>query len=122
MAYPNVSHKKLRGLFDNIMYQKLMKSNIFAFYLSDYDKIGQVGLPGTQSDITFGYYDKEKFTGEMRWYDVKFKSMFGIQLDDIKVNGKSTEACKVVKECLFVVDSGTSHMSMPSAGLRNFVK
>ena len=48
--------------------------------------------------------------------------MFAIQLDDIKVNGKSTGACKVVKECLFVIDSGTSHMAMPSKGLRNFLK
>jgi hypothetical protein len=48
--------------------------------------------------------------------------MFGIQLDDIKVNGKSTGACKAVEECLIVIDSGTSHMSMPSKGLRNFLK
>lgn len=58
----------------------------------------------------------------MSWHPVKFKSMFGLQLDDIKVNGKSTGACKVVKECLLVIDSGTSHFSMASAGLKNFVK
>ena len=37
MSYPKISHKRLRGLFDNIMYQKLMKNNMFAFYLSNYD-------------------------------------------------------------------------------------
>jgi len=45
---------------------------MFAFYLSDYDKTGFGLTAGPwQSDITFGYYDKEKFTGEMRWFPVK---------------------------------------------------
>ena len=95
---------------------------MFAYYFSDYSKTGEMGPSGAQSDITFGYYDKEKFEGEMRWYPVTYKSMFAINLDDIKVNGKSTGACKVVKECRIILDSGTSHMSMPGKGLRNFVK
>ena len=90
---------------------------MFAFYLSDYRRGEKV-----QSDVTFGYYDKEKFTGDLTWYPVKFKNMFAIQLDEIKVNGKPTGACKVVKECLLVIDSGTSALSMPMVGIKNFEK
>ena len=49
---------------------------------------------GIKSDITLGYYDKEKFTGEMHWNDIKLKYMFGVKLDDIKFNGKSTGICQ----------------------------
>jgi hypothetical protein len=63
--------------------------------------------------MTFGYYDKEKFKGEMHWNDVKFKYMYGVQLDDIKFNGKSTNVCKD-KDCLITFDSGTSLMSFPT--------
>jgi len=56
----------------------------------------------------------------MKWFPVKFKDMFAIQLDDIKVNGKNTNACKVVKECLLVIDSGTSEITFSAAGLKNF--
>ena len=63
--------------------------------------------------MTFGYYDKEKFSGDIHWNDVKFKYMFGVKLDDIKVKGQSMGMCKD-KECLITFDSGTSLMSMPS--------
>jgi saccharopepsin len=66
-----------------MMEQKLLKSNMFAFYLTDEkDKVNK-------SDLTFGYYDKTKFKGDMQWHDIKYKYMFGVQLDDIKVNGKA---------------------------------
>lgn len=32
----------------------------------------------TESDLTFGYYDKTKFTGKINWHPVLFKYMFGI--------------------------------------------
>jgi len=104
-------------MFDNMINQKLLVNNLFAFYLSD-KKVGE----SVQSDVTFGYYDKEKFTGELIWYPVMFKNMFAIKLDEIKVNGKPTGACKVVKECLLIIDSGTSALAMPKVGIANFEK
>lgn len=70
-----------------------------------------------ESDLTFGYYDKTKFSGNIVWHPVLFKYMFGIKLDDIKVNGKSLGFCGpngIKKDCLVTVDSGTTMMSMPS--------
>lgn len=71
--------------------------------------------------MTFGYYDKEKFKGDMHWNDVKFKYMYGVQLDDIKFNGKSTGVCQS-KECLITFDSGTSLMSVPKWATANFAE
>lgn len=66
-----------------------------------------------ESDLTFGYYDKSKFKGEIDWHSVKYEYMFGVQLDDIKFNGQSSGVCQG-KECLITFDSGTSLMSVPT--------
>ena len=53
----------------------------------------------------------------MNWNDVKYKYMFGVQLDDILFNDKSTGVCKdrpEGKPCLITFDSGTSLMSVPT--------
>jgi saccharopepsin len=93
-----------------MMSQKVLKNNMFAFYLTTNNQ-------DSESDLTFGYYDKTKFTGDLVWHPVLFKYMFGIQLDDIKVNGKSLGFCGpngIKKDCLVTVDSGTTMMAMPS--------
>lgn len=46
-----------------------------------------------KSDLTFGYFDKTKFQGDIHWNDINFQYMFGVKLDDVKVNGKSLNIC-----------------------------
>ena len=50
-------------------------------------------MEGLDSELTFGYYDKSKYTGDMIWHPILHKLMFGIQLDDIKVNGVPMGIC-----------------------------
>jgi len=72
---------------------------------------------GMMSEMTMGYIDNYKFTGELKWHPVEFKYMYAMNLDDIKVNGKSLfkDGCKKDgKKCLITIDSGTSHLAMPS--------
>lgn len=108
MAYPALAEKGVTPVFDEMMGQKLLKGNMFAFYLTT----KQAENMGMKSDLTFGYYDKEKFKGDIHWNPILFKYMFGVKLDDVKINGKSTDVCRG-KECLITFDSGTSLMSMP---------
>lgn len=109
MAYPALAEKGVTPVFDEMMKQNLLKNNVFAFYLTSKQNEGL----GMKSDLTFGYYDRAKFTGNIHWNDIKFKYMFGVQMDDILVNGKSTKLCDG-KNCLITFDSGTSLMSMPT--------
>lgn len=121
MAYPALAEKNVKPVFDEMMDQKLLKNNIFSFYLTSKQAEGA----GLQSDMTFGYYDKEKFKGEMNWNDVKYKYMYGVKLDDILFNGKSTDVCTKRPEgkpCLITFDSGTSLMSVPKFATKNFVE
>ena len=82
---------------------------MFAFYMT---------TPGQkkESDITFGYYDKTKYKGNLEWHPVLFKYLFGIRLDDVKLNGKSLGFCGPAGQnpnCLLAIDTGTSTISMP---------
>ena len=43
---------------------------------------------GSTPEMTMGYYDKSKFKGDIHWNPIDFKYMYGIKLDDIKVNVK----------------------------------
>lgn len=111
MAYPALAEKGVKPVFDEMMDQGLLKKNVFAYYFTT----KQAESMGLQSDLTFGYYDKAKFKGDVHWNDIKFKYMFGVKLDDIKFNGKSSGICKDRPQgCLITFDSGTSLMSMPT--------
>ena len=82
-----------------------MKTNLFAFYLTN-------KADGIKSDITFGYYDTSKFTGEIVWHKNLSKNFFVLRLDDLKVGGKSLGLCGknglMKKDCIVTVDSGSS--------------
>ena len=123
MAYPALAEKNVTPVFDEMMKQNLLTSNMFAFYLTS----KQAEEQGLKSDLTFGYYDKEKFNGDVHWNDVLYKYMYGVKLDDVKFNGKSTGVCKEKNEsgenpCLITFDSGTSLMSVPKFAAKNFME
>jgi hypothetical protein len=108
-------------MFDNMIKQKLLQDNLFAFFLTS--KMDEE-MEGLDSELTFGYYDKSKYTGDMVWHPILHKLMFGIQLDDIKVNGTALNICNDKSSsnpCLITVDSGTSEMTMPSWAINQVV-
>lgn len=82
---------------------------MFSFYFTSKDREAK----GDKSELTLGYYDRAKFTGNIKWHPVKFRYMYGVQLDDVLVNGKSINVCGSTKTCLITFDSGTSLMSFP---------
>lgn len=99
--------------------QNLLQSNVFAFYLTSLDDENKFN---TKSDLTFGYYDQTKFQGDIHWNDIMFQYMFGVKLDDIKVNGVNLNICEGKDECLITFDSGTSLMSVPSFAFKKMIK
>jgi len=118
LAYPSLAEDGIPPVFDSMMDQHLLKNNMFAFYLT-------MDSSQVDSDLTFGYYDKTKFKGNMVWHPILFKLMFGIALDDILVDGKSLGLCGpngTKKDCLITIDSGTSYMSMPQWAYTEYSK
>lgn len=75
--------------------------------------------------MTFGYYDTSKFTGKINWHKAVYRKMFGIELDDIIINGKKMNFCGekgIYQKCLITVDSGTSYLSVPSQAFNEIIK
>jgi saccharopepsin len=89
LAYPIMAEKGIMPVFDSMMKQGALKSNMFAFYLTNME----AELMGLHSDLTFGYYDKSKFKGQLDWHPILFQYMYGVKLDDIKVGGKALNLC-----------------------------
>lgn len=120
MAYPALAEKGVTPVFDEMMGQKLLASNVFAFYLTTQEEEAQ---HGRKSDLSLGYYDESKFTGAVDWHDIKLKYMFGVQLDDMLVGGTPLNICASTPHaCLITFDSGTSLGSVPSAAADALVK
>ena len=110
MAYPEFAEHDVTPVFDSMMEQNLLKHKMFSFYLTAADQ-------KHDSELTFGYYDKTKFEGEIAWHDAVYRMMFGVVLDDVLIDGKSMGWCGPdgkKEKCLITVDSGTSYMSLPS--------
>lgn len=120
LAYPTFAERGITPVFDNMINQKLLQDNLFAFYLTS--KMDEE-MEGLDSELTFGYYDKSKYTGDMIWHPILHKLMFGIQLDDIKVNGVPMGICGNANQetCLVTVDSGTSEFTMPSWAIKKVI-
>lgn len=90
MAYPALAERGVTPVFDEMIQQKLLQQNVFSFYLTSVEDEKKYGV---KSDLTFGYFDQTKFQGDIHWNDIAFQYMFGVKLDDIKVNGKSLNIC-----------------------------
>ena len=71
---------------------------------------------GHKSDLTLGYYDKERFDGEIHWNPIEFEHMFAIKLDKLMINNKDTGLCgnSTIRNCTVTFDSGTSFIFFPS--------
>jgi len=96
MAEPNT-----HPFFSSVIDEKILKKNMFAFFMS-------MNPIEEDSELTFGYYDENRYEGDMHWYPVHNKLFWSIKLNDVLVNGKSLGICKDDKECTMTPDSGTS--------------
>ena len=69
-----------------------------------------------------GGWDDSKYTGDLKWHKVEHKLFWSINLDDVKIDGKSLGLCggRTGKKCLITPDSGTSLITFPSWAFRKF--
>ena len=45
------------------------------------------------SELTFGFYEKERFEGELLWHPVIDKLFWSLKLNDIRIGNKSLGFC-----------------------------
>ncbi|XP_062918074.1 cathepsin D [Mobula hypostoma] len=113
MAYPRISVKAVVPLFDNIMKQKLVKRNIFSFYLNR--------NPDTQpgGELLLGGTDPKYYTGDFHFLNVTRQAYWEIQMDEIAI-GNVLTLCK--GGCSAIVDTGTSLLIGPKFEIERLQK
>nr|DBA17326.1 TPA: hypothetical protein GDO54_002791 [Pyxicephalus adspersus] len=104
MGYPRISVDGAPTVFDDMMDQKLVESNVFSFYLNrnpDSQPGGELLLGGT---------DPKFYTGEFNYMNVTRKAYWQIRMNQVEVGGQLT-LCK--GGCEAIVDTGTSLITGP---------
>jgi cathepsin D len=96
MGFQSISVDNLPPVFFLMFSEGIISENSFAFYLTK--------VPGKDSKLTLGGYDKEKAQSEFKYYPVSWEAYWMLDLDDVKVDGKSLG----VSSGKVILDSGTS--------------
>ena len=113
LAYPTMSAYDSTPVFDSIISHKLLDKNIMTFYYS-YNE-------AEDGQITFGYIDNSKYTGDIKYYDVIDKYYWTIEMSDIRLNGTSLGICTKEHKCKAVIDTGTSLITGPTDELKKLL-
>jgi len=113
LSFPSLSAHAYTPVFDSIIKQKLLTSNMFSFYYSL--------LPKQNSAIMLGEPLRSMYSGDLQWIHVSKPFYWEVNLIDIEYDGVSTGAC-VSPPCKAVIDTGTSLLTGPSAYTRKMLK
>ncbi|XP_064369473.1 pepsin A-like [Dromaius novaehollandiae] len=108
LAFPSISSSRATPVFDNMMSQGLVSQDLFSIYLTPDGKNG--------SFVMFGGIDDTYFTGNLSWIPLTAETYWQIKVDSITMYGHPI-ACPY--GCQSIVDSGTSLVAGPAAGINN---
>jgi len=105
LAFKRISVDGVTPVFDNMVAQKLVDENVFAFWLS---RTGE----GSGGEMTLGGIDKSHYTGEITYIPLSNKTYWEFKLDDVSFGGKTLNLC--ANGCQAIADTGTSLLAVPS--------
>jgi C1A family cysteine protease len=100
LGWDRISVDGVETPFHNLVDAGGLAAPEFAFYLGNQQ-------PGT---LVLGGTDKSHYTGDFAYVPLKKEDYWRINLDDVKLSGKSMSTCKDA-----IVDSGTSLLAGPKA-------
>jgi len=105
LSFPSLSAHSYTPVFDSIIKQKLLTTNMFSFYYT--------ALPQQNSAILLGAPARDLYEGHIQWVQVSKPLYWEIQLVDIEYDGVPLGVCRD-GPCKAVVDTGTSLLTGPS--------
>lgn len=97
-------------LFDNIIKQGRLNSNIFTFYMQKDEGV-------SNSKLTLGGVDHSLYKGNLNYHRVIDEYYWMIKADNILVGGEDVGLCKGREGCRVIADSGTSLLTGPTDDL-----
>lgn len=109
LAFPSMAAFNFQPVFDSLMSQHALQSNIMSFYYSlDFAE---------HSTLTLGAIDHSKFNGSLTWVPLirNLEFYWLIEIDDVRIGDKSLGVCS--GGCRAAVDTGTSLLTAPSEAM-----
>ncbi|XP_065792567.1 pregnancy-associated glycoprotein 2-like [Muntiacus reevesi] len=111
LAFPSISIKGARPIFDNLWSQGAFSEPVFAFYLSKSKPEGSV--------VMFGGVDQNYYKGELNWVPVSQTRHWQISMNRTTMNGEVV-ACS--RGCQAFVDTGSASIYVSTEMVTNIHK
>jgi len=105
LAFPSLAAANMYPLFDQVIDQKVLQRNEFAFYLSN-----RINKP---SKLMLGDSAEGTFVGELHHHDVVENNYWSVRMADIMIGDERLNMCPELG-CRVAMDSGTSLVTGPS--------
>jgi len=105
LAYQSIASDGVVPVFDNLINQGLISSQIFSVYLDS-------GSGDSNSALILGGIDSRYYTGPIGYTPVNSQTYYQVTLNGIVVKGVETTGCN---PCNAAIDTGTSLIAGPSA-------
>lgn len=102
LGYNTISVNRIPPPFYNMIDQKLLDENVFAFRLGDSEDDG--------GEAIFGGYDKDSFEGKVTYVPVRRKGYWEVELESITFGDQLLE----LDNTGAVLDTGTSLLVLPT--------
>lgn len=96
--------------------QGLLKNNLFAFSMVK----GDDDLAATGSELTLGWINPSRYSGELTWHDVVLPHFWSVKLDRVTLSFSNGPVLVTLcgdndsRKCMVTPDSGTSSMTFPT--------
>jgi hypothetical protein len=86
LAFPTMANTGVEPFFDAMMREGILESNLFAFYMG-------MNPINDESELTFGYFDSQRYTGDMNRHPVIDELFWSLNLEDVLIDGVSLGLC-----------------------------
>lgn len=103
LSLPQMSEAPHFNIFDCMIRDKVLKSNMFAVFFG--------GTDTEESEITFGEYKTSRMASEIFWVPVSNPGYWQVEMEDITIQNQRQTLCH--GNCQVAVDTGTSLMAGP---------
>mmetsp|Transcript_8163 Transcript_8163/g.17788 ORF Transcript_8163/g.17788 Transcript_8163/m.17788 type:complete len:398 (+) Transcript_8163:165-1358(+) len=105
LALPQMSEGPRFNVFDCMVRDKTLKTNLYAFFFGATDD--------EESEITFGEWRPNRMASPLFWVPVSNPGYWQVEMTDITIKNKKQNLCEA-KHCQVAVDTGTSLMAGPT--------
>lgn len=98
------------SFMENLRASGKIDDSMVSFELGFYNSNSQLETP---SSITFGGYDKSKFSGDLLWFPLKTNNWWALDMREFSYGTKTIAQFSFYDGAIAVIDTGTSLLGLP---------